>query len=108
MSFGVLGEGFVLKNKLNDVFHCRTKNYLYLYNVMRNRYKKINLIRERNWWDYGVNPITGLKITYDSYYEVKMNDVAQIRKYVIVLPCLTTIRNIQSKRLSDTILDKRK
>ena len=81
-------KGFVLKNKINKFFHCRTKNYLYLYNVMRKRgHKKkkaeINLTYNRNWWDYGINPITGYERgDYVSATKLFLENRRQKKKYI--------------------------
>ncbi len=62
----------------------------------------------RNWWDQGINPITGYE-TFNSITgnTLKIENKRDERKYAIVYPSLTTIQNIQSKRLSDNIYDKR-
>ena len=73
------------------------------------RIKNINSHLARNWWDEGINTITGYEIfnsiTADT---LKMENKRDERKYAIIYPSLTTIQNIQSKRLSDNIYDKRK
>ena len=60
------------------------------------------------WWDLGINSVTGYE---SSYYigrqELKKENRRQETKYIIVYPSLTTIQNIQSKKLSDYIYDKR-
>ena len=61
------------------------------------------------WWDLGINPITGYESNNDfSRSQIKKENIRQETKYIIVYPSLTTIQNIQSKRLSDNIYDKRK
>ena len=76
---------------------------------IKKRIKNINSHLVRNWWDEGINTITGYEIfnsiTADT---LKMENKRDERKYAIIYPSLTTIQNIQSKRLSDNIYDKRK
>ena len=76
---------------------------------IKNRIKNTNSHLVRNWWDEGINTITGYEIfnsiTADT---LKMENKRDERKYAIIYPSLTTIQNIQSKRLSDNIYDKRK
>jgi hypothetical protein len=60
------------------------------------------------WWDLGINPVTGYENSnYIGRRELKKENRRQEKKYIIVYPSLTTIQNIQSKRLSDNIYDKR-
>ena len=76
---------------------------------IKKRIKDTNSPLVRNWWDQGVNTITGYEI-FNSItggalnVENKRDEI----KYAIIYPSLTTIQNIQSKRLSDNIYDKRK
>ena len=60
------------------------------------------------WWNHGINSITGWEIMNSiSSHDLKMENKRDERKYAVVHPSLTTIQNIQSKRLSDNIYDKR-
>tara|TARA_R110000822_G_scaffold187004_1_gene325851 strand:- start:234 stop:473 length:240 start_codon:yes stop_codon:yes gene_type:complete len=76
---------------------------------IKKRIKDTNIPLDRNWWDQGINTITGYEI-FNSITggELNIENKRDERKYAIVYPSLSTIQNIQSKRLSDNIYDKRK
>jgi hypothetical protein len=76
---------------------------------IKKRIKDTNIPLDRNWWDQGINTITGYEI-FNSITggELNIENKRDERKYAIVYPSLSTIQNIQSKRLSDQIYDKRK
>jgi hypothetical protein len=76
---------------------------------IKKRIKDTNITLDRNWWDQGINTITGYEI-FNSITggELNIENKRDERKYAIVYPSLSTIQNIQSKRLSDNIYDKRK
>tara|TARA_R110000868_G_C10566042_1_gene737322 strand:+ start:406 stop:645 length:240 start_codon:yes stop_codon:yes gene_type:complete len=76
---------------------------------IKKRVKDTNITLDRNWWDQGINTITGYE-TFNSITgrELNIENKRDEIKYATVYPSLTTIQNIQSKRLSDQIYDKRK
>jgi hypothetical protein len=76
---------------------------------IKKRVKDTNSPLDRNWWDQGINTITGYEI-FNSITgrELNIENKRDEEKYATVYPSLTTIQNIQSKRLSDQIYDKRK
>jgi hypothetical protein len=76
---------------------------------IKKRVKDTNSPLDRNWWDQGINTITGYEI-FNSITgrELNIENKRDEEKYATVYPSLSTIQNIQSKRLSDQIYDKRK
>jgi hypothetical protein len=73
------------------------------------KFKEIDVTSIRNWWDYGINPITGYESSnYRTNRQRRLESFIQETKYIKVYPSLSTIKqNNQSRKLSDEIYDKK-